>query len=209
MPAGPFEAINVVPGVKLGHTSRNEGDSVRTGVTAVLPYDGPIFQYKVPAAIYVGNGFGKLAGSTQVNELGNLETPIILTNTLGVATAIQAVIKYTLYQPGNEQVRSVNALVGETNDGHINDIRGLHLTEEDVFHAIKSAKSGPLPEGNVGAGTGTICFGFKGGIGTASRMLPASLGGYVVGVLVQSNFGGNLLIDGVPIGEELGQYSFS
>ncbi|HLT94489.1 MAG TPA: P1 family peptidase, partial [Membranihabitans sp.] len=209
IPTGQFNAITDVPGVKVGHTTRIEGESIRTGVTAIIPSEDNVFQNKLPAAIYVGNGFGKLAGSTQVNELGNLETPIILTNTLGVATAIQAVIKYTLYQPGNEQVRSVNALVGETNDGHLNDIRGLHLTEEDVFHAIKSAKSGPVPEGNVGAGTGTICFGFKGGIGTASRMLPASLGGYVVGVLVQSNFGGNLLIDGVPIGEELGQYSFS
>src|SRR5690554_6220825 len=164
IPTGQFNAITDVPGVKVGHTTRIEGESIRTGVTAIIPSEDNVFQNKLPAAIYVGNGFGKLAGSTQVNELGNLETPIILTNTLGVATAIQAVIKYTLYQPGNEQVRSVNVLVGETNDGHLNDIRGLHLTEEDVFHAIKSAKSGPVPEGNVGAGTGTICFGFKGGI---------------------------------------------
>ena len=209
MPTGQFNAITDVPGVKVGHTTRIEGESIRTGVTAIMPSEDNVFQNKLPAAIYVGNGFGKLAGSTQVNELGNLETPIILTNTLGVATAMQAVIKYTLQQSGNEQVRSVNALVGETNDGYLNDIRGLHLTEDDVFHAIQSVKSGPVQEGNVGAGTGTICFGFKGGIGTASRKLPAQLGGYVVGVLVQSNFGGNLLIDGVPIGEELGQYSFS
>ncbi|HLU93984.1 MAG TPA: P1 family peptidase [Membranihabitans sp.] len=208
MPPGPFNAITDVPGVKVGHTTRNEGDSVRTGVTAVLPYDGPIFQYKVPAAIYVGNGFGKLAGSTQVNELGNLETPIILTNTLSVATAIDALIGYTLDLPENQNVRSVNAVVGETNDGYLNDIRGRHVTEADVLAAIEGAQSGWVEEGNTGAGTGTICFGFKGGIGTSSRKLPASLGGYTVGVLVQSNFGGNLQIDGVPVGQELGKFSF-
>lgn len=208
MPPGPFNAITDVPGVKVGHTTRNEGDFVRTGVTAVLPYDGPIFQYKVPAAIYVGNGFGKLAGSTQVNELGNLETPIILTNTLSVATAIDALIGYTLDLPENQNVRSVNAVVGETNDGYLNDIRGRHVTEADVLAAIEGAQSGWVEEGNTGAGTGTICFGFKGGIGTSSRKLPASLGGYTVGVLVQSNFGGNLQIDGVPVGQELGKFSF-
>lgn len=208
MPPGKLNAITDVPGVRVGHTTRYEGDSIRTGVTAILAHGGNIFQEKVPAAIYVANGFGKLAGSTQVNELGNLETPIVLTNTLNVATAVNAIIGYTLDLPGNENVRSVNAVVGETNDGYLNDIRGRHVTETDVLSAIKSAKGGMVEEGNVGAGTGTICFGFKGGIGTSSRKLPASLGGYTVGVLVQSNFGGNLQIDGVPVGQELGKFSF-
>lgn len=208
MTPGKNNAITDVPGVQVGHTTKLEGEGVRTGVTAILPHDGNLFQEKVPAAIYVGNGFGKLAGITQVNELGNLETPIVLTNTLNVATAVQAVITHTLESSGNENVRSVNAVVGETNDGYLNDIRGMHITEADVLSAISTAHSGPVEEGNVGAGTGTICFGFKGGIGTSSRQLPADLGGYSVGVLVQCNFGGNLQIDGVPIGEELGKYSF-
>jgi D-aminopeptidase len=157
----------------------------------------------------VGNGFGKLAGSTQVNELGNLETPVVLTNTLNVSTAMDALIEYTLKEKGNENVASVNAVVGETNDGFLNDIRGRHVTEEDVLSAIKNAKDGPVEEGMVGAGTGTVCFGFKGGIGTSSRKLPKSLGGFTVGVLVQTNFGGVLQIDGVPVGEELGKFSFS
>ncbi len=207
LPTGNLNAITDVHGVKVGHATLVKGDSVRTGVTAVLPHNGNIFQQKVPAAIYVGNGFGKLAGVTQVQELGNIETPIILTNTLSVATAINAVIDYTLKQKGNENVRSVNAIVGETNDGWVlNDIRGKHVKEQDVLNAINQAREGSVQEGNVGAGTGTIAFNFKGGIGTASRKLPAQLGGYTVGVLVQSNFGGVLQINGVPVGEELKKF---
>lgn len=209
MPTGKLNAITDVAGVRVGHTTLVEGSHIRTGVTAVVPHGGNIFQEKVPAAVYVGNGFGKLAGSTQVQELGNLETPIILTNTLGVGTAMNAVVGYTLALPGNEKVQSVNALVGETNDGYLNDIRGRHVKEAHVLQAIQQAESGPVAEGNVGAGTGTVCFGYKGGIGTASRKLPASLGGYTVGVLVQSNFGGVLQVAGVPVGEELGQFPFS
>ncbi|WP_276480149.1 P1 family peptidase [Paraflavitalea pollutisoli] len=209
MATGTWNAITDVPGVKVGHTTILRGDSVRTGVTAILPYDGNIFQQKVPAAIYTGNGFGKLAGSTQVQELGNLETPIVLTNTLSVATAMQAVINYTLQQKGNENAQSVNAVVGETNDGWLNDIRGQHVTQADVLTAIRQADTGVVKEGCVGAGTGTTCFGFKGGIGTASRKLPASLGGFTVGVLVQTNFGGVLEVDGVPLGKELKKFSFS
>ncbi len=209
LPAGQRNAITDVPGVKVGHTTIIRADSIRTGVTAVLPHGGNLFQQKVPAAIYVGNGFGKLAGSTQVQELGNLETPVILTNTLSVATAMDAVIDYTLRQPGNESVQSVNALVGETNDGYLNDIRGRHVKTEDVLQAINRAGDEAVTEGSVGAGTGTVCFGFKGGIGTASRTLPAKLGGYTVGVLVQTNFGGVLTIDGLPVGEELGKYYLS
>jgi D-aminopeptidase len=206
---GTLNAITDVPGVKVGQVTIIRGDSVRTGVTAILPYEGNIFQQKVPAAIFTGNGFGKLAGITQVTELGTLETPVILTNTLSVATAMNAVIDYTLQQKGNEQVRSVNAVVGETNDGALNDIRGRHVQTADVLQAIRQAKSGAVEEGSVGAGTGTVCFGFKGGIGTASRRLPASLGGYTVGVLVQTNFGGVLEIDGVPVGEELNKFYLS
>jgi D-aminopeptidase len=209
MQTGKLNSITDVAGVQVGQTTLIQGDSVCTGVTAILPYDGNIFQQKVPAAIFVGNGFGKLAGSTQVNELGNLETPIVLTNTLNVSTAMDALIGYTLQEKGNENVRSVNAVVGETNDGFLNDIRGRHVTKEDVLSAIKNAKGGEVDEGAVGAGTGTVCFGFKGGIGTSSRKLPESLGGFTVGVLVQTNFGGVLQIDGVPVGEELGKFSFS
>lgn len=206
MTPGKLNAITDVQGVKVGHTTIMKGDSVRTGVTAILPHDGNLFQQKVPAAIYLGNAFGKLAGYTQVKELGNIESPIILTNTLNVATGINAVVSYTLAQKGNENVQSVNAVVGETNDGYLNDIRGRHVTEADVLNAIKNAKSVTVAEGNVGAGTGTICFGFKGGIGTASRVLPKKMGNYTVGVLVQTNFGGVLNIDGVPVGEELNKY---
>nr|WP_224744088.1 P1 family peptidase [Pontibacter aquaedesilientis] len=206
---GANNAITDVQGVRIGHTTLVQGKQIRTGVTAILPHEGNVFQQKVPAAVYVGNGFGKLAGSTQVQELGHLETPIILTNTLGVGTAMNAVVGYTLQLPGNEQVQSVNAVVGETNDGYLNDIRGRYVTESHVLEAIRQAKTGPVAEGNVGAGTGTVCFGFKGGIGTASRKLPASLGGYTIGVLVQSNFGGVLQVNGVPVGEELRQFSFS
>ena len=208
LPVGPLNAITDVPGVRVGHHTLIAGDSVRTGATAILPHSGNLFQEKVPAAIYLGNGFGKLAGYSQVAELGNLETPVVLTNTLSVATAVDALVTYTLQQVGNENVRSVNAVVGETNDGYLNDIRGRHLTQQHVLSAIAAAATGPVREGNVGAGAGTVCFGFKGGIGTASRRLPASLGGYSVGVLVQSNFGGALTIDGVPVGAELGRYSF-
>jgi D-aminopeptidase len=185
-----------------------KGDSIRTGVTAILPHDQNIFQGKVPAAIHVGNGFGKLAGITQVKELGNIETPIILTNTLSIAKGLEGLIDYTLSFPENKNVRSVNGVVGETNDGSLNDIQGRHVKKEHVVEAIKIAKTGKVIEGSVGAGTGTICFGFKGGIGTSSRVLPKELGGYTIGVLVQTNFGGVLQIDGVPIGEELGQYAF-
>ncbi|PSR55074.1 aminopeptidase [Adhaeribacter arboris] len=203
---GKNNAITDVPGVKVGHVTLNEGETVRTGVTAIVPHSGNIFQEKVPAAVYVGNGFGKLAGSTQVQELGNLETPILLTNTLNVANAITALISYTLQVPGNEKVQSVNALVGETNDGYLNDIRGRHVTEVHARQAIQEANEGPVAEGNVGAGTGTVCFGFKGGMGTASRQLTPEQGGYTVGVLVQTNFGGVLQINGAPVGEELKNY---
>ncbi len=208
LPTGKLNAITDVAGVKVGQVTLVQGKEVRTGVTAILPHDDNLFQQKVPAAIYVGNGFGKLAGSTQVEELGTLETPIILTSTLSVPTAADALLDYTLGQSGNENVRSVNPLVGETNDGYLNDIRGRHVTKAHVLEAIQKAQSGVVAEGNVGAGTGTVAFGWKGGIGTSSRKLPEKLGGYTVGVLVQTNFGGVLQIDGVPIGEELGQYSF-
>ena len=209
MAPGKLNAITDISGVKVGHLTRCEGDSVRTGVTAILPHGNNLFQEKVPAGIYVGNGFGKLVGSTQVEELGQIETPIVLTNTLGIAAAIEGIVEYTLRQPGNETVLSVNAVVGETNDGWLNDIRGRHIGREDVLTAIESAASGPVNEGCVGAGAGTVCFGFKGGIGTASRTLPRELGGYAVGALVQTNFGGVLQIDGVPIGKDLGKFSFS
>jgi D-aminopeptidase len=208
IPTGKLNAITDVPGVKVGHVTKIEGNKVRTGVTAILPHDGNLFQEKVPGAIFVGNGFGKLAGVTQVKELGTIESPIILTNTLSVSDGINGVIRHTLSQKGNEQVQSVNALVGETNDGYLNAIRDMNISPEDVIKSIKNAKSGEVEEGNVGAGTGTVCFGWKGGIGTSSRKLPKQLGGYTVGVLVQSNFGGNLQISGVPVGEKLGKYPF-
>lgn len=209
MQQGNLNAITDVHGVKVGHKTLIAGDSVRTGATAILPHGGNLFQQKVPAAIYIGNGFGKLAGYTQVKELGNIESPIILTNTLSVATAINAVIDYTISQKENKTVQSINAVVGETNDGYLNDIRGQSLTKQDVLTAIQNAKSGKVEQGNVGAGTGTVCFGFKGGIGTSSRVLPQKLGGYTVGVLVQTNFGGVLNINGVPVGEELKKYYLS
>ncbi len=206
LPTGPENAITDVPGVLVGQTTVIEGDSVRTGVTAILPHGGNIFQQKVPGAVHIGNAFGKLAGSTQVVELGTIETPVVLTNTLSVWDAARAVVTWVLGLPGNEGVRSVNPLVGETNDGYLNDIRGLHVTEEHVHDAIRGASSGPVEEGAVGAGTGTSAFGWKGGIGTSSRRLPASLGGYTVGALVQSNYGGVLTMDGLPVGEELGRF---
>ena len=208
LPPGKLNAITDVEGVLIGHTTLIKGDSVRTGVTAILPHGGNVFQEKVPGAVYVGNGYGKLTGSTQVEELGQIETPIVLTNTLSVSTALRAVVKYTLNLEGNERVGSVNGVAGETNDGWLNDIRGMHVTEKDVWRAIEAATVGPVEEGCVGAGTGTTCFGFKGGIGTASRQLTERLGGWTVGVLVQTNFGGILRINGAPVGRELGRYSF-
>lgn len=202
---GQLNAITDVPGVKVGHVTLIIGDNIRTGVTAILPHEGNIFQEKVPAAVYVGNAFGKLMGSTQIEELGNMETPIILTNTLSVPTAAEALIDYILALPGNERVSSVNPVVGETNDGWLNDIRGRHVKKEHVIEAINKAQSGPVEEGAVGAGTGTICFGYKGGIGTASRKLPDSRGGYTIGVLVQTNHGGVLQINGYPVGVRLGR----
>ncbi len=200
---GPKNAIVDVPGVSVGHVTKIQGENIRTGVTAIIPHQKNIFQYKVPAAIYIGNGFGKLAGYSQVKELGNIETPIILTNTLSVPTAMNALISYTLNQNENVNIRSVNAVVGETNDGRLNDIQGRHISESDVLESIDNAKIDNTEEGNVGAGTGTICFGFKGGIGTSSRKLPIKLGGYTVGVLVQTNFGGVLEINGIPVAKEL------
>jgi D-aminopeptidase len=206
LPTGPLNAITDVAGVKVGHTTIISGDNIRTGVTAVLPHSGNLYREKVPGAVFVGNGFGKLTGSTQVAEMGEIETPILLTNTAGVPRVADAVTTFILTLPGNENVLSVNPLVGETNDGYLNDIRGRHISPDDVFAAIKSAKAGPVDEGNVGAGTGTVAFGWKGGIGTSSRKLPENLGGYTVGVLAQTNFGGVLTIGGAPVGRELGQY---
>jgi len=206
---GPLNAITDVDGVLVGHVTLVAGDHVRTGVTAILPHAGNVFREKVTGAVFVGNAFGKLAGATQVQELGTLETPIVLTNTLSVGTAVEAVVRYTVSEPGNEDVRSVNAVVGETNDGGLNDIRGLHVTAAHVLEAIRVATGGPVAEGSVGAGTGTRAFGWKGGIGTASRRLPAGYSGHTLGVLVQSNFGGVLTMDGVPVGKALGRYAFA
>jgi D-aminopeptidase len=206
LPAGRFDAITDVAGVRVGHATLVKGDSVRTGVTAVVPHGGNLFQEKVPAAVFVGNGFGKLMGSTQVNELGEIETPILLTNTLGVPRAADALLEWMLALPGNEEVRSVNPVVGETNDGFLNDIRGRHVGREEVFAALRGARGGEVEEGSVGAGTGTVAFGFKGGVGTSSRVVPAARGGYTVGVLVQTNFGGVLTMNGAPVGRELGKY---
>lgn len=205
---GPLNAITDVAGVKVGQVTLVEGKRIHTGVTAVLPHGGNLFQDKVPAGFFVANAFGKFAGSTQVVELGEIETPILLTNTLNMPEAMAAAVEWTLAQPGNEQVRSVNAVVGETNDGFLNDIRGRHVTIADARRAIETARPGPVAEGNVGAGTGTVAFGFKAGIGTSSRLLPASLGGWTVGVLVQANFGGVLTIAGVPVGVKLGRYDY-
>ena len=205
---GPLNAITDVEGVRVGHRTLIEGEGIRTGVTAIVPHGGNVFQWKVPAAVFPANAFGKAAGFLQVQELGNLETPIVLTNTLCVGTVVQAVADWTLKQPGNEEVESVNAVVGETNDGYLNDIRTCAVKPLDVFLAIEEAEAGPVPEGSIGAGTGTEAFGFKGGIGTASRVLPESLGGFTVGALVQSNFGGALTIDGMRVGEALGEFSY-
>ncbi len=206
LPTGKYNTITDVTGVKVGHKTLNQAESVKTGVTAIIPHTGNIFQEKLPAAIYIANGFGKLTGISQVKELGNLETPIILTNTMSVPLAADALIDYTLAQTGNEKVKSVNFLVGETNDSYLNDITARNVKKTDVLDAIALAKDGPVQEGNVGAGTGTVCFGWKGGIGTSSRVLPKKSGGYTVGVLVQTNFGGVLQINGVPMGVELGKH---
>ena len=207
LPPGPLNAITDVAGVLVGQTTLIAGDSIRAGATAILPHGGNLYQSKVPAAVFVFNGFGKSAGLSQVAELGEIETPIVLTNTLSVATGMEAILDWTLAQPGNEKVMSVNAVVGETNDGHLNDIRRRALTSAQILDAIKSARSGPVEEGAVGAGTGTVAFGWKGGIGTSSRRLPSVVGGWTVGVLVQTNFGGALTVDGRRIGEELGRYA--
>jgi D-aminopeptidase len=204
LPPGPLNAITDVAGVKVGQTTLIRGDNIRTGVTAILPHGGNLYKERVPGAVFLGNAYGKLAGSTQVNEMGEIETPILLTATDSVPRVADAVITYTFNLKGNENVLSVNPLVGETNDGLLSDIRLRPITPEDVFAAINNATGGPVEEGVVGAGTGTTAFSYKGGIGTSSRRLPASLGGYTVGVLVQTNFGGNLIIAGVPVGKELG-----
>ena len=206
LPTGPLNAITDVAGVTVGHRTIMEGRTIRTGVTAVLPHRGNLYQEKVPAGFAVANGYGKFMGSTQIDELGEIEAPILLTNTLSVPEAAAAGMEWTLRQPGNEQVRSVNAVVGETNDGSLNDIRARRVTKEDAQAAIAAALEGPVNEGAVGAGTGTVAFGWKGGIGTSSRRLPPKLGGYTVGVLVQSNYGGVLSVAGVPVGQALGQY---
>ncbi len=206
LPPGPLNAITDVAGVAVGHATLIRGEDVRTGVTAILPHDGNLFAEKVPAAVFVGNGYGKLMGSTQVNELGELETPILLTSTLNVARVADALLDYMLALPGNEKVFSINPVVAETNDGFLNNGRARPLGVEEVFEALRSASGGAVAEGSVGAGAGTMAFGFKGGIGTASRIIPPSLGGYTVGVLVQSNFGGVLTINGAPVGQELNRY---
>ena len=206
---GPLNALTDVDGVRVGHVTLTMGDTIRTGVTAIVPHGGNLFQDKVPGAVFVGNAFGKLAGSTQVDELGTLETPIVLTNTLAVGAAVEGVVRWTLAQTGNTNVRSVNALVGETNDSGLNDIRALAVRPEHVVDAIGAARGGAVVEGSVGAGTGTQAFGWKGGIGTSSRRLTAALGGYTVGVLVQSNYGGVLTMGGAPVGRELGRYAYA
>ena len=205
LPTGNLNSITDVNGVLVGHSTIIQGDSIRTGVTAILPHSGNLFREKVPAAVFVGNGFGKLMGSTQVNELGELETPILLTSTLSVPKVGDFLLDYMLALPGNQSVQSINPLVAETNDGYLSDIRARQIKQNDVFEAIKNAKI-EVEEGSVGAGMGTVAFGWKGGIGTSSRKIPAESGGYTVGVLVQSNFGGVLSIDGVPVGVELGKY---
>lgn len=206
LPTGALNAITDVAGVRVGQTTIVRGDNVRTGVTAILPHGGNLFQEKVAGAVFVGNGFGKLAGSTQVNELGEIETPILLTSTLSVPRTADFLLDYMLGLQGNDAVQSINPLVAETNDGYLNDIRGRHIAKADVFAAIEKAQTGAVEEGAVGAGTGTVAFGWKGGIGTSSRKLPDSLGGYTVGVLVQTNYGGVLEINGAPVGVELGKY---
>ena len=207
-PPGRYNAITDVADVLVGQVSLVRGDSVRTGVTAILPHGGNLFQEKVPAAVFVGNGFGKLVGTTQVMELGQIETPILLTNTLSVWDVADGIVDFMLSLPGNSGVRSVNPVVGETNDGELNDIRGRHVTRLDALEAIRTAISGPVVEGSVGAGTGTVCFGWKGGIGTSSRVLPPAAGAFTVGVLVQTNYGGLFELAGVPLAKELGRNGY-
>ncbi len=207
-PPGALNAITDVAGVRVGHVTLIDGDRICTGVTAIVPHAGNIFQEKVAGGVFIGNAFGKLAGSTQVQELGSIETPIVLTNTLNVGTGMLGTISWTLRQPGNEDVVSVNAVVGETNDSWLNDIRGMHVTTDQVIAAITQAKGGAVQEGTVGAGAGTVCFGWKGGIGTASRVIPDRFGGHTVGVLVQTNYGGVLTMGGAPVGKELGRYDY-
>jgi D-aminopeptidase len=206
LPTGPLNAITDVAGVRVGQVTIVEGANIRTGVTAILPHGGNLYQDKVPAGFSVGNAYGKFMGSTQIEELGEIETPIVLTNTLNVPEGAAGVVEWTLKQSGNEEVRSVNAVVGETNDGTLNDIRARRVRPADVVAAIEQAREGPVQEGAVGAGTGTIAFGWKGGIGTSSRKLPAKLGGWTLGVLVQTNYGGVLQVAGVPVGQALGKY---
>ncbi len=206
LPPGPLNAITDVAGVRVGQATLIRGENVRTGVTVILPHGGNVFREKVPAAFFAGNAFGKLMGSTQIEELGELESPIALTSTLNVPRVADALIDHMLALPGNEDVRSINVVVGETNDGRLNDIRGRHVGRDELFAALKNANSGAVEEGSVGAGTGTVAFGWKGGIGTSSRRLPAKLGGWTIGVLVQTNYGGILTINGVPVGRNLGQY---
>ncbi len=206
LPPGPLNAITDVAGVRVGHATLIRGENIRTGVTAVLPHGGNLFTQKVPGAIFTGNGFGKLAGSTQVEELGEIESPILLTSTLNVPKVADAVLDSMLALEGNEDVRSINVIVAETNDGQLNAIRARPVGRDEVLASIREADTGRVEEGSVGAGTGTIAFGFKGGIGTSSRRLPPNLGGHTIGVLVQSNFGGVLSIAGVPVGRELGRH---
>lgn len=206
LPPGPLNSITDVSGVKVGQATVVREPDVRTGVTIVLPHGGNLFREKVTGAVFVGNGFGKLMGSTQIMELGEIESPIALTSTLNVPRVADALLDHMLALPGNEDVRSINVVVGETNDGFLSDIRGRHVGREEVLAALRSANGGAVEEGSVGAGTGTVAFGWKGGIGTSSRRLPAKLGGWTVGVLVQTNYGGILSIDGVPVGEKLGQH---
>jgi D-aminopeptidase len=203
---GALNSITDVAGVRVGHETVIRGNDVRTGVTAILPHDGNIYQEKVPAAIFVSNGHGKLMGLSQVNELGEIETPILLTNTLSVGRVADVLVDYMLSLPGNEEVTSINPIVGETNDGFLNDIRGKHIGKDEALGALLNAQAGAVSEGSIGAGTGTVALGFKGGIGTSSRLLPKNLGGYAVGVLVQTNFDGILTINGAPVGKELGRY---
>lgn len=208
LPTGPLNGITDVGGVRVGQVTITAGDSINSGVTAILPHGGNVFLQRVPAAVHIGNAFGKLVGSTQVNELGELETPILLTCTLCVWRAADAMVAWLLDQPGMDRVRSINPVVGETNDGGLSDIRLRPVRAEDVRQALAQASDGPVAEGSVGAGRGTQAFGWKGGIGTSSRHLPRSLGGWTVGVLVQTNFGGILQMDGVPVGKALGRYSY-
>src|SRR5437773_948959 len=207
LPPGPLNAITDVAGVRVGHATLVRGDNIRTGVTAILPHGGNLFRERVAAGVFVGNGFGKITGTTQIEELGEIETPILLTSTLNVPRVADALLDYMLALPGNEDVRSINPVVAETNDGTLNDIRARVAGHDEVFHSLESAAAGPVEEGSVGAGTGTIAFGFKGGIGTSSRRVPKDLGGYTVGALVQTNFGGQLTIAGAPVGRELAQGS--